>query len=217
VLEKKPVETKHLSEVYEPAPHIDRDDTIVSAFLDRGEREEVQKRQDGEVRAVPKYPKTRSWEELWDDRHTIYWEKKVQHIETYEPTSVEKLFAMVGYLAFFVPMLVKSNRSSGFVRFHMKQSVNMLLFNLLFAVFYGLVIYVVGLILPSSFYFFGLYVPEVLIHLPGDGDLTSSTAVFITLSVFWLLPIYLFWCGIANSSNGLWKPLPLIGKEFIAD
>lgn len=215
--EKKPAETKHLSDIYEPAPHIDRDDTIVSAFLERGEREKIQQREEGEKREDAKYPKTRNWMELWDDRQTIYWEKSVQHLETYEPTSTEKLMAMVGYLAFFVPILTKHSQNSGFVKFHMKQSINMVLCNMFFVIFYGLVIYLAGLHLPSSFYIFGLYIPEVILYLPGDADLTSSTLFFILLSAFWLFPMYLFWCGVKNSSDGRWAPLPMIGKEIFMD
>ncbi|MCL2746778.1 MAG: hypothetical protein FWE48_06815 [Coriobacteriia bacterium] len=177
----------HPSKGHEATSCTSRDNTIVSTFLDLGEKHAIQEELGGNLRKKP-----RSWLEYWDDRQAIYQENKMEEIETYEPTAYERLMALVSYLAFFVPILTKDSQRSTFVSYHMKQSINLLITNLFFVTVYGLVIFL-----------FSIYLPD------------GPSLLYILLSVFWLFPIYLTGKGIANSSRGDWEPLPLIGKNLI--
>jgi len=182
-------------------PHIDRTETIVSSFLERGEKHDLQHDAAEEAPQVQQKQQnwmvTRNWQDLWDDRQAIY-RAKEKIVETYEPTSIEKLVAIVTYLAFFVPLLTKHNKTSGFVNFHMKQSVNLTISSIFVLTGYGLAIYLAA-----------IYVPQ---FLPED-----PVWVYALISTIWLLPIYVLCAGIKNASEGAWKKLPLIGKEILAD
>jgi len=183
-------------------PHIDRTETIVSSFLERGEKHDLQ--HDAADESLKKKQQqqqnwmvTRTWKDLWDDRQAIY-RAKEKPVEIYEPTSMEKLVAMVAYLAFFIPLLTKHNRTSGFVNFHMKQSINLAVSSIFLLTGYGLAIFIAT-----------IYIPPVW----EDGNWPFYAA----LSLIWLLPTYIFFAGINNASKGEWKKLPLIGKEILTD
>jgi len=181
-------------------PHIDRTETIVSSFLERGEKHDLQHD------AADESPKkkqqqqnwmvTRTWKDLWDDRQAIY-RAKEKPVETYEPTSMEKLVAIVTYMAFFVPLLTKHNKTSGFVNFHLKQSVNLAISSIFVLTGYGLAIFI------------------ATIYIPPTAD--ESLPFYVALSLIWILPIYMIFTGIKNASQGEWKKLPLIGKEILTD
>jgi len=184
------------------APHIDRTETIVSSFLERGEKHDLQhdavEESPGNQQAKQQnWMVTRNWQDLWDDRQAIY-RAKEKPIETYDPSSIEKLVAIITYLAFFVPLLTRHNKTSGFVKFHLKQSINLTISSIFVLTGYGLAIYLAA-----------IYVPR---FLPED-----PAWVYALLSTIWLLPIYVLFAGIKNASEGAWKKLPLIGKEILAD
>ena len=193
---KKDQEPKYLSEEFEPAPHIERDRTIISTFLEAGEKEDLEKRTSDEPKEFNQYKKPKTWMDYWEQREEIYRQKKKkQKIEIYEPEASEKLIALIGYFAFFVPILTGDNRKSGFVKFHMKQSINLLVTNMFVFVTFG-----VGILMLH------VYMPEGV-----------NNTFYAVLSAIWLLPIYLIAAGMSNASNGKWKRLPLVGKDILDD
>jgi hypothetical protein len=104
---------KYLSDEYEAAPHIERDKTIISTFLEPGEREELEKRKGEEPKRFNQYKKPKTWMDYWEQREEIYRKKKKMKVEIYEPTASEKLVALIGYLAFFVPICYNNRMDQG--------------------------------------------------------------------------------------------------------
>ena len=213
-------ERKYLSEKYVPAPHVERDKTIISTFLDPGEKAKVEQREaDEEVDEKPKfnqYKKPKTWMDYWEQREAVYRKKDKLETELYDPTAQEKLVAVMGYFAFFIPIFTRHSQKYAFVKFHMKQSMNLFMANLFVFIAFGvgvlfLHIYFSGPPFAEHIFEYHRYMSNYE-YIPTNYDF-----LFLALSSIWLFPIYLVGAGISNASKGLWKQIPLIGKDILDD
>jgi len=114
-----------------------------------------------------------------------------------EPTSTERLMAIFAYAFFFIPLIAiprlevsRQVDGSNFIKFHTSQSITLFLANLIFSVFYGLLL--------------------LVMHRIG-----APSGAFQMLTVAWLIPLSFLVIGVRNASQGKEKPLPLIGKLHI--
>ncbi|MCL2606070.1 MAG: hypothetical protein FWD93_02165 [Coriobacteriia bacterium] len=210
---KEEQKRERLNTGHRSVEHIDRTETIVSSFLERGEKHDeshdaVEENNFKSNKVEPhQWMVTRTWSDYWDDRQAIY-RAKEKPLKIYEPTSLEKLVAIVAYFAFFVPLLTRHNKTSGFVNFHMKQSINLVISSIFVLVGYGLAIYLAWIYIGAG---------NTPVFLFGHHIGYWETFFFILLSSIWLLPIYMIFAGIKNASQGEWKKLPLVGKDILAD
>ncbi|MCL2403294.1 MAG: DUF4870 domain-containing protein [Coriobacteriia bacterium] len=212
-------EKRKLSEEHDPAPHVDRGDTIVSTFLEAGEKHDDQELRRSGAKNKNKYAKAKSWMDYWDDRQAIYQAQAVENIETYEPTALERLVALLAYVplfVFFIPMvnilLFKKEGRSLFVHFHTKQGYNLMITNFFLIIVYGLVLFMFHVFLADPVENFS-HVRAYLTYTQG----WNSQIVFWFLGLIWAFPLYLMSAGLSRASQGEWKPLPLIGKDMLAD
>ena len=219
--EKDKQERKYLSDKYVPAPHVERDKTIISTFLDPGERAKVEQREAEEDAEDKKpkfnqYKKPKTWMDYWEQREEIYRKKDKLKTELYDPTAQEKLVAVLGYFAFFIPIFTKHSQKSAFVKFHMKQSMNLLMANMFVFIAFGvgvlfLHVYFSGPPFAEHIFDYHRYMANHE-YIPANNDI-----FFLAISSVWLFPIYLIGAGISNASNGRWKQIPLIGKDILDD
>ena len=210
---------ERLSEAHEAAPHVERRETIVSTFLEHGGTGELEEGHitDPKVSRQRRYywGNSKSWMEYWDDRENIYRAPPKKKIEKYDPPASEQLIATAAYfpvIVFFLPIVVavayKGKEKPDFVTFHLKQG-----FNLLITCFFLSMIFAIGILLAHAF-----MPADPVLNIALFNNLENPNDVFfVALSLIWLFPMWLMGSGIAKASKGKWDPLPVVGKDILAD
>ncbi|MCL2379779.1 MAG: hypothetical protein FWC81_03205 [Coriobacteriia bacterium] len=119
----------------------------------------------------------------------------VEILEAAEPTTSERLIAVVAYFFFFLPMIsipkmgiYSYTDQSNFVKYHAGQSLILFIANHAFMLLYGV---------------------ALLVLMQFDN---IPAIVYQTMAVTWVFPALMLFAGIRNASIGNEKPLPLIGK-----
>ncbi|MCL2526118.1 MAG: DUF4870 domain-containing protein [Coriobacteriia bacterium] len=224
---KKEVTPERLSSTHAEVPHIERKATIVSTFLDAGEKAQLEQGSEnfGPKASAPKaWGKKKTWMDYWDDRENIYRAKKEPEIVKYDPNAYERLFALMAYfplVVFFIPialtLLYKGKDKPAFIRFHVKQGMNLLITCFFLTIVYGMTIFILNTYIPNggalgALMYQGLYPLLGDLHTPSSGQL-----FYALLSAIWIFPFALLVAGVKNASAGEWKPLPVIGKDVLAD
>jgi len=211
---------QRLSDPHEPAPHVERRETIVSTFLEHGGNDSLEAGSitDPKVSRQRRYywGNSKSWMEYWDDRENIYRAPPKKKLEKYDPPASEQLVATAAYfpvIVFFLPIVIavayKGQDKPGFIQFHLKQG-----FNLLITCFFLSMIYAIGILLVDTF----MPAAPVLNSALLDGVLRNPNDIFfILLSLVWFFPLWLMGSGIARASKGRWEALPWVGKDILAD
>ena len=106
-------------------------------------------------------------------------------------TDNTKVFSILAYLLFFVPLLAGAHKTSEIVKFHTNQGI-------VIAISYGIWMILRAIIGSIAGYVFGFGTIVSLLF-----SLTSL--VFLTLTVI----------GVLNAANDRMKPLPVIGRFVI--